>query len=204
MKNGYEKTYEVVVPRLKGCDFPDAARRLGFDLIAKNTLSINFLGRTFEITQAGVRPLDGRDVSVNILSVLVYYTISKGDCEPLNDFCLLHYFSQGLFSNNGTGAEWMTAPLRRKFGDDYQKFCAAATALGLVYEGSRVRGEYTWAYHLLPKMPIKVIYYEADDEFPGDVKILYDKTALNFLDFEPLAVLNGCFISTLASSTSMY
>ncbi|MDR3161466.1 MAG: DUF3786 domain-containing protein [Spirochaetaceae bacterium] len=51
---------------------------------------------------------------------------------------------------------------------------------------------------LLPRMPVKVVHYEADEEFPCEVKIFYDKTALNFLDFEPLAVLNGCFINALA------
>jgi hypothetical protein len=67
------------------------------------------------------------------------------------------------------------------------------------YAGSRVAGEYTWYYSLLPKIPIKVVYYEADDEFPCEVRIYYDKTVLQFIDFEPLAVLNGCFVGTLAA-----
>jgi hypothetical protein len=202
MVNGYEQTYQAIVPLLKACDFADAAKRLGFSLVSEQLMTIDFLGRTYQITKAGVQLLadSANDtVHVNFLSVLVYYAVSKGSTEPLYDFCLMHNFAQGLFSSDNTSTlNWMTAPLRKEFSEDYQQFCDAAQELGMVYERSRVQGEYTWSYQLLPKMPIKVIYYDADDEFPCDIKILYDKTALQFLEFEPLAVLNGCFITTLA------
>ncbi|MDR1300857.1 MAG: DUF3786 domain-containing protein [Treponema sp.] len=199
MVNGYEQTYKVIVPRLQGCNFITAAENLGFTLVSEDTLSIDFLGRTYTITKTGVRPVDDQEVQVNILSVLVYYTISKGTGEPSYDFCLIHQFSHGLFTSKGPGMNWQTAPLRKKFGASYQHFADTATELGLIYEGSRVPGTHTWHYRLLPKMPVKVIYYEGDDEFPCDITILYDKTAISFLDFEPLAVLNGCFINHLVS-----
>jgi hypothetical protein len=199
MKNGYEQTYDVIVPRLAECDFPDAARRLGFTLVSMDTLSIDFLGRTYEVTHKGIRPMDAREVNVNILSVLVYYTISKGSCLPSRDFCLMHTFTHGLFTSSNSGSDWMVEPLRREFGGDYQKFHKAALELGMEYAGSRVGGEYTWYYSLLPKIPVKVMYYEADDEFPCEIRIFYDKTVLQFIDFEPLAVLNGCFVGALAT-----
>jgi hypothetical protein len=199
MANGYEQTYEAVRPRLRECAFADAAGRLGFTLVSEDLLSIDFLGRTYEITREGVRPADGRPVNVNILSVLVYYAISPGTASPLYDFTLMHNFSQGLFTGARPGDNWMAAPLIREFGGDYAAFAAAAGELGMVYGGARAGGEHTWDYLLLPRMPVRAVCYEADDEFPWDVKIFYDKTALNFLDFEPLAVLNGCFINALAS-----
>jgi hypothetical protein len=195
--NGYEQTYEVIVPRLRECDFSDAARRLGFELPSKDRLIINFLGRTYMITKNGVSPLDGSSVNVNILSVLVYYAISQGKGEPLYDFTMLHNFSRGLFSHGG--ADWMTAPLRKAFGGGHSQFRKAALALGMVFQGSEKSGEYPWLYQLLPKIPVRVVYYQGDDEFPCGVDIFYDKTAPLFLDFEPLAVLNGCFISALAA-----
>ncbi|MDR1029909.1 MAG: DUF3786 domain-containing protein [Treponema sp.] len=199
MANGYEQTYKVIVPRLQDCNFIGAAKNLGFTLLSEDALSIDFLGRTYTVTKAGVRPVDEKEVQVNILSVLVYYAISKGKGEPWYDFCLLHQFSQGLFTSKGPGTNWQTAPLRKEFGASYQHFADTAAELGLIYEGSRVPGTHTWQYRLLPKIPVKVIYYEGDDEFPCDIHILYDKTAISFLDFEPLAVLNGCFINHLAA-----
>jgi hypothetical protein len=197
--NGYEKTYEAVASRLRDLEFPYAAKRLGFDLINKYAMSIDFLGRTYELSRGGVRPLDGEKADVNILSVLAYYALSKSDTEPLYDFALLGAFTGGLFSTAGGRADWMVEPLRKACGS-HETFRRATRNLGMTYEGSRVAGEHAWQYRLLPKVPALVKYFEADDEFPCDIKIYYDKTVTEFLDFEPLAVLNGCFVSALAAA----
>jgi hypothetical protein len=199
MANGYEKTYEAIAPRLRDLDFPYAALRLGFDLIDKYRMSIDFLGRKYELDREGVRPVDGKKVNVNFLSVLVYYAISKGNTEPLYDFALLNSFTGGLFSGGGGGSDWMVEPIRKACGD-YEKFRRAARELGMIYEGSRVTAEHAWQYRLLPKIPVLIKYFEADDEFPCDVKIYYDKTVPEYLDFEPLAVLNGCLVAAITAA----
>jgi hypothetical protein len=204
MANGYEKTYEAVLPRLKNRVFPEIALRLGFDLLTQHSLGLDFLGRPYVIGPGGVEPADGKDVHVNIKSVLVYYAVSRGRGEPLGEYCLLHYFSRGLFTGAAPAPDWMTSPLRKKYAGDYKSFALAARGLGMEEAGGgkpdvQARHDtHTWQYRLLPKIPVRVVYYEADDEFPCDIQIRYDKTAITFLDFEPLAVLTGCFINALA------
>jgi hypothetical protein len=200
MANGYEKTYEAIAPRLRDLDFPYAALRLGFDLIDKYCMSIDFLGRKYELDREGVRPVDGKKVNVNFLSVLVYYAVSKGNSEPLYDFALLNSFTGGLFSGGSSDSRWIVEPIRKACGGDYEKFRRAARDLGMIYEGSRVTAEHTWQYRLLPKIPVLIKYFEADDEFPWDIKIYYDKTVPEYLDFEPLAVLNGCLVAAVTAA----
>jgi hypothetical protein len=204
MKNGYEQTYDVIAPRLRDLEFPYAALRLGFDLIDKYRMSIDFLGRKFEVDRDGVRPVDGEPVNVNFRSVLVYYAISRGDTEPLYDFALLNAFIGSLSSSWEDRAGWMAEPLKKALspalGDSYTRFRQAARDMGMTYEGSRAAGEHTWQYRLLPKIPVLIKYFEADDEFPCDIKIYYDKTVPEFLDFEPLAVLNGCLVSAITAA----
>jgi hypothetical protein len=197
--SGYEKTYEAAAARLRDLEFPYAAKRLGFDLIDRYTMSIDFLGRKYALNRDGARPLDGQAVDVNVLSVLAYYAVSRGNTEPLYDFALLNTFAGGLLSSGGTDASWMVDPLLKLCGT-HERFRRAARALGMIYEGSRAAGEHAWQYRLLPKIPVLIKYFEADEEFPCDIKIYYDKTAAEFLDFEPLAVLNGCFVSALAAA----
>jgi hypothetical protein len=69
----------------------------------------------------------------------------------------------------------------------------------MTLEESRPNLKYIWRYRMLPKIPIKIAYYEGDDEYPTKLQLLYDKTAILFYKFEPLAVLNGCFIRALAA-----
>lgn len=206
MGKGHIQTYDWVVKLLKDCDFDGAARRRGFDRTADGALAIDFLGRRYRITRDGIDPpvpADSQDeiFEFNVRSVLGYYALSEGNCEPEMDFYPLNYFSQGIFSGAGKdGSDWATEPLRKAIGGDYKRFCAAAERLGLVFEETRGEGKYIWSYRLLPKLPIKAAYYEGDDEFPSDIKILYDRTAPLFFKFEPLAALNSCFIHALADA----
>jgi hypothetical protein len=69
----------------------------------------------------------------------------------------------------------------------------------MTFEFEKSSGKHVWNYLLLPKLPVKIIYYEGDDEYPTKLQILYDKTAIKIFKFEPLAVLHGCFIHGLAA-----
>jgi hypothetical protein len=193
--NGYELTYEAVLPKLRDLDFRDVSRRLGFTYVSEDRMDIDFLGRPFTVSHGGV--LCGEAVHINHRSVLIYYASSPADREPLEDFQMLHHFAGNLFSSDNTTSDWMTRSLRERYGADYPGFHRAALALGMAFTGSG-KGAYHYRYQLLPRMPVKLTYIEADDEFPCEFRIYYDKTALDFVPFESLAVLNGCFIGALA------
>jgi hypothetical protein len=133
---------------------------------------------------------------VNRKSVLIYYLTSGGCGEPVYQFQLLHNFAQGIFAGGG-GASWMSAPLRETFSEGASgtdKFAGAMSALGASAEAPKAGATSVWSYLLLPKMPVEIYFYEADEEFPCDVKVMYDSTALRFVPFETLAVLNGCLL----------
>ena len=90
----------------------------------------------------------------------------------------------------------MNAPLERYFGNDYVKFSEAAVKLGGIEEEPQV-GKHQWRFDVLPKIPLKIVFYEADDEFPVEIQLMLDKTALEFLEFECLAFMVGCFVRAL-------
>jgi len=90
----------------------------------------------------------------------------------------------------------MNAPLERYFGNDYLKFSEAATRLCGIEEESQV-GKHLWNFDVLPKIPLKLVFYEADEDFPAEIQIMLDKTALQFLEFECLAFMVGCFVRAL-------
>jgi len=49
----------------------------------------------------------------------------------------------------------------------------------------------------LPKLPLMFTFYDADEDFPAEAKVLYDAAALDFLDLECLAVLGGILVEEL-------
>lgn len=194
MPSGYDSIYLRLIPRLKECDFKENANRLGLEFIEGSVL-VNFLKRKYQITVEGVEPLDGQPIDANSKSVLIYYLLSKGAGNPENSYILFESIPAmigGLSFQN----RLMSKPLEREFGNDYCKFSQAAIKLDGIAEESHL-GKHTWKFDVLPKIPLKAVFYEADEDFPATVQIMLDKTATRFMEFECLAFMVGCFVRAL-------
>ena len=194
MKGGYDSIYLELITKLSECDFQESADRLGLEYV-DGGVQVYFLKRKYRITLEGVEPLDGQPVNVNNRSVLLYYLLSKGQGDPENSYVLFESIVRMISGLNAQN-RLMNTPLERYFGHDYAKFSEAALKLGGIEEESK-GGKLLWRFNVLPKIPLKIIFYEADDEFPVDIQIMLDKTALRFLEFECLAFMVGCFVRAL-------
>jgi hypothetical protein len=191
---GHESIFRELITKLSGCDFQEAADRLGLEYV-DGGIQVCFLKREYRITLDGVETLDGQPVNVNNRSVLLYYLLSKGQGDPENSYVLFESIAR-MISGLNAQTRLMNTPLERYLGNDYVKFSEAAVKLGGIEEEPN-GGKRLWRFEVLPKIPLKIIFYEADDEFPVDIQMMLDKTALQFLEFECLAFMVGCFVRAL-------
>jgi hypothetical protein len=194
MKGGYDSIYLGLIPKLSECDFQESAERLGLEYV-DGGIQVCFLKREYRITLDGVETLDGQPFNSNNGSVLLYYLLSKGRGDPENSYVLFESIPR-MISGLGFQNRMMSRPLEEKFGNNYIKFSEAAVNLGGIEEESRM-GKHLWKFNVLPKIPLKIVFYEADDEFPTNIQIMLDKTAIQFLEFECLAFMVGCFVRAL-------
>ncbi len=200
MKGGYDSIYLGLITKLSECDFQESAERLGLEYV-DGGIQVCFLKREYRITLDGVESLDGQPVNANNGSVLLYYLLSNGRGDPENSYVLFESIPRmigGLDFQN----RMMSRPLERKFGNDYVKFSEAAVKVGGIEEESQM-GKHLWKFNVLPKIPLKIVFYEADDEFPTNIQIMLDKTALQFLEFECLAFMVGCFVRALIKTAQL-
>jgi len=194
LQGGYDSIYLGLVAKLPECDLREAAHRLGLEYV-EGGVHVPFLKREYRLTLDGVQPLDGQPVDVNTRSVLLYYLLSEGQGEPGDSYVpfeALPRMSGGL----NLQSRLMSAPLERYFASSYSKFSERATILGGIEQEAQL-GKHVWRFHILPKIPLKLAFYEADDEFPVSIQIMLDKTALQFLEFECLAFMVGCLVRAL-------
>jgi len=194
MSSGYEQIYETLIPKLSECDFLEVGKRLGLSPQPDGALSVNFLGREYEISSRGVNPTDGKPVNVNNRSVLAYYTLSKGVGEPAFSYVPIHFLAGTVFSSN---IKWMTDPLGKTFSGDYTTFSETMGRLGGAFDSKLKSGGYSWFLKALPKILLQIVYYDGDDEFPCEIQILFDKNASRFMEFECLAFLEGCLVRAM-------
>jgi hypothetical protein len=158
---------------------------------------VTFLGRDYIITNDGVNPEDGLPVDVNNRSVLVYYITSTGTGDFTYDFALLNRLTGMIDGQNNLANGIMNDPLVREFGDNYDRFAAAITSLGGTEIPASGSGKHVWQLLALPKILSQIVFYEADDEFPADIQIMFDRISPRFLDFECLAFMTGAMIHEL-------
>ena len=195
--SGYEQIYRDLLLRLAQCDLAESAGRLGLTVLPDGNVGVDFCGREFRIGPAGVEPADGQPVDVNFRSVLTYYVLSKGHGEPEGSYLPMSRLTGTPQGQKSHERSIMVQPLLREFGNDYGKFQLAAAKLGGVLQPAAQDGGRCWDFRVLPKIPIRLVYYSADDEFPADIQIWFDRSAPRFLSFECLAFLTGCFTHSL-------
>jgi hypothetical protein len=193
---GYENIYSSLLPKLAECDLAESAFRLG-GTMAEGGVRFSFLGRDYMITNGGVWPEDDEPADVNILSVLIYYITSRGSGGFLGDFAALFRLTGMIDGQNSQTNGIMNAPLIREFSDSYGRFARAMTNIGGVEFPATVPGKHVWQLNPLPKILCQIVFYEADEEFPTDIQIMFDKSAPRFLDFECLAFMTGAMIRTI-------
>ena len=198
LPGGYDSIYRGLVARLPGCDLREAADRLGLDYV-EGSVRVGFLGRRYRITPDGVQCDDGRPADVNTLSVLPYYLLSEGRGDPEGSYALVEAIPR-MVGALGAQTRLMSNPLERHFADSYGAFSEAAARLGGI-EGESRAGTHLWQFTVLPKIPVKLVFDEADDDFPVSVQIMLDRTAVQFLEFECLAFMVGCLVRALIGGT---
>lgn len=197
MRSGYEQIYERLIPKLGECDFSEASGRLGLSLTADGAMTVIFLGREYEISHYGINPTDGMPVNVINRSVLAYYALSKGAGEPAFSYVPVYNFI-GTGMIFGSNLKWMTHPLGKAFSGNYEKFRETLSSLGGVFEGKLNAGSFSWHLRILPKIPLRIIYYDGDEKFPCEIRILFDENASRFMEFECLAFLGGCLVRAMS------
>ncbi|MDR2613658.1 MAG: DUF3786 domain-containing protein [Deltaproteobacteria bacterium] len=156
---------------------------------AGKTARARFLGREYLISNEGVRDAEeGRNVPVDTQSVLAHYIASRGRGEASLEFVPIGRLT-GLASGASAGtspSDQLFKPLADKFGPDYEAFRKAALALGAKHVGLSQAGAQSFVFDGLPKLPVRAEFFEADEEFGAEIKILFSSNATVFVMYEVL------------------
>lgn len=132
--------------------------------------------------------------------------VSRADGGPaggMEEILILHYLvhADGL-ANTGEWVAYRDLPGARYHEPAFKAEVEGPLSRGLagrlealrawVRGGARVLdlpGDVAAAWEVLPRVPLLVIFNEADEEFPASARVLFDITAPNYLPTEDLSAL---------------
>lgn len=124
----------------------------------------------------------------------LYDALSRtgGACRPAGRFAPIHSLP-GTGYTASVGSD-LFAPAAAAFAGRTGDLARACRALGGVPEG---RGDAAFRLMVFPFLPVLFRFYDADEEFPASVQLLWDENTLNFVFFETTFFIAAHLLSRL-------
>jgi len=60
-------------------------------------------------------------------------------------------------------------------------------------------GDASYTFRALPQLPVAVVWWAGDDEFPAKASVLFDETSSHYLPTDGLAILGRMLCRKLAN-----
>ncbi|NIV39919.1 MAG: DUF3786 domain-containing protein [Anaerolineae bacterium] len=77
-------------------------------------------------------------------------------------------------------------------------FCRAAEALG----GEPLEiGDAGYAFSVLPRVQLALVYWEGDEEFPSQARVLFEDTAAHYMSTDGLAILGSQLVGRILKAS---
>ncbi|MDR0356233.1 MAG: DUF3786 domain-containing protein [Deltaproteobacteria bacterium] len=192
---------QIQLENLSKLDIPAQAKQLGLSCEADGRAAADFLGRKLYVDDKSVVSADDRPVPLDAQSVVAHYLASQGRAELSGVFVPIGRLT-GIGVTASSPSENLTKPLSEKIGDRYDVFAEAAPKIGGRHMGVSPAGAQSWEFGL-PRLPVRIEFFEADDEFDAEIKVLFDSTANQYVSYECLELLTMCVVVELLMAAKL-
>jgi len=194
-QNTYDEARELAWKTLSGRDPARVAADALVELGEAGRIRVPFLADIFFVDVAAQKVLfEHGDEVYPFLSVLLLHYLVGVDERPLTGEWISFREFEGGDAYFGSFTDRSLAPLKNAFGENPDLLPAAAEPLG----GEPLDfGDVGVRVPVFPKMPLAVVLWRGDDEFPAEVNILYDGAANRILRTEDLAICGALTVSKL-------
>lgn len=151
-----------------------------------NDLKLICFGRKFFVSPGGSIKTEG-SMTPWIRILILHYIRTAGKEDLTGRWVSYSELKAGMVKNSSFVRE-CEEPLLELFRNDFVKSSSALVRLGAV-RGEGFPTTDAWVLSLLPKVPVAILYWPDDEEFPARLKVLFDSTADQFLDVESIMFL---------------
>lgn len=188
----FNDTYAMYMNRMAGIDFKSIEKKLGLT-VRENAITIPFFGKPFTFSEKGLMNPSGKQPSLETSVVLCNYLLRCPDREPVND----DWVSYRDFKDSGPLTTYFANAVEKPIADHFSgrpsRLEESCRALGGSFPAMELSYDLFMQFRLLPKIPVLLLYNDADDEFPAHCSILFERRAEEYLDAESLAILGMLF-----------
>jgi hypothetical protein len=195
----YKNARKLAIEKLATDSFETILQRTGFESIAADQFRVSFLNRIYYI---GFPELEFEDEADSLKEVPIQEQI-----------LILHYMQSPMppvFTDNWVSYREIPAasfyysafvkraidPLKKIFGQNVDGLLRAGEILGAQ---TIATGDVGFEFRLFPHVPVRLILWAGDDEFPAEANMVFAENIKEILSPEDIAWLAGMLVYRLIS-----
>lgn len=200
-QDDYKESFRLAADELKGSDLKRLAAGAEAEVAGEEEegvrLRVAFLGNPFIVsvgdTVEVLRDGSGDPVSLPEQILICHYLL-RAPAEPESErFITFREIPDGQFYYDAFRRRTRD-PFLSAFGNEGDLFRRAALMLGgKLVEG----GDIAMQFRVFPRVPVRLVLWAGDEEFPPEVGILFDSNIRGSLSAEDVAVLTGMLVYRL-------
>ena len=185
--------------KLPSFDLDELRRNAGAESLSvseEKKIILPFFGRIVEVTypEGKVGYCKGNDnLSLQEQGLILHYLLGLKDIPCTGKLITFREIPSGEFYYQPF-LKRVQAPLVTSFGLDHELLRSTGAKLG---GKEATLGDVSLCFCPLPKIPITLILWKGDEEFPPDGTVLFDSSIISFLPAEDIVFLAGSLVYKL-------
>jgi hypothetical protein len=197
--NIYEKTYSDYMAQLNSVDVSSVKQKLGIEAEGNKAI-IPFFGKPHMVSEKGIADPSGNRPTLDICVILCKYLLLCPDVLPEEK----EWVSFRDFRDSSPLTDYFANEVERAiathFSSKLDEMEKAGKTLGGYAAAVEVAYDLSMQFDALPKVPVIVLYNDADDEFPAKCSVLFESRAEDYLDAECLAMVGRLLFTNLKTA----
>ena len=178
----------------------DIATRIGADVTSIKgvpTLILPCFNQILHITAGKVTTADGQLLEKNDQTFIYIHMAQGGIKKPSGNLKSFKEFPNTV-SKVVSMNDHVEAPLKKAFNgriDELRSACEKIDGENVISEFDS--GNLAFRFNALPKVPVVLIFWDAEDGFEAEIKLLFDETVIEHLDIEAIMFLSEHLVKLL-------
>jgi hypothetical protein len=182
--------YALVRERLASADIEEQCRRSGSEYTKQDsgeTATVYYLNQPYLVTlpEAKVMPIDGTDLPLREQILILHYLALAKGAAAANSLITFRDLPGGIVYYP-TFSKRTMEPLMRCFGREPELLVKTSERLGAHQIDM---GDTTVVINAFRHVPIAMVLWHGDEEFPPQLNLLFDASITDYLETEDVTVL---------------
>jgi len=199
----YLSARRLAIEDLSKENFNDIAGRTGIEVLEDHAFRVPFLDRVYRIGFPDFQFVDESNESKDVPiqeQILILHFIAAGVVLGLSGNWIAYREIPGAAFYFSAFTKRAVDPLKKVFGHNLSGFSKTAERL----HGTPLdTGDTAYEFRVFPDVPLRLILWAGDDEFPPEASIIFDESIGKILSPEDVAWLSGMLVYRLIALSKM-